>query len=319
MAEDEHAAHETIERYERIWVGFSLILIVIFVSLVFYAVSMHGTHIGHAEPRQDPQQILAMEEFANPGVVQTGENTWQVNMVAQAFSFTPGEIELPAGAEVTFRMTSRDVIHGFQIRGTGINVELIPGDVSSLTYTFRRPGEHLIICNQYCGIAHQNMLGRIVVTDPDAQVAEADEPAASAPEEEDWRAAAERSFNAQCAACHQRDGSGMPGAFPPLAGHIPELVAAGGGREYLINVVLYGLAGVIEVDGVSYSGMMPGMGRLSDAETAAVLNHALHAWGNEGALPEGFEPVTAEEVAQQREQGLGPADVLEQRQALGLD
>ncbi len=318
MAGDDHATHETIERYERIWVGFSLILIVMFVALVFYAVSMHGAHIGHAEPRQDPQKILAMDEFANPGVVQTGDNSYQVNMVAMAFSFVPGQIEIPAGSEVTFRMTSRDVIHGFQVRGTGINVELIPGDIASLKYTFDRPGEYLMICNQYCGVAHQNMLGRIVVTDPDAVVAEADEPTLE-PEDADWRGAAESAYNAQCAACHQRDGSGSRGAFPPLADHMPALVVPEGGRDYLIDVVLYGLAGAIEVKGVSYRGMMPGMARLSDADVAATLNHALHAWGNEDALPEGFEPITREEVEQRRGLGLSPADVLEQRQSLGLD
>ena len=316
MAGDDHAAHETIERYERIWVGFSLILIVVFVALVFYAVSMHGGHIGHAEPRQDPQKILAMEEFANPGIEQTGDNSYQVNMVAMAFSFVPGEIEIPAGAEVTFRMTSQDVIHGFQVRGTGINVELIPGDISSLKYTFDRPGEYLMICNQYCGVAHQNMLGRIVVTDPNAEVAEVEQ---AEPEEADWRVAAERAYNAQCAACHQRDGSGLRGTFPPLAGHMPALAAPEGGRDYQIDVVLYGLAGEIEVQGVGYRGMMPGMGRLSDADVAATLNHALYAWGNEDALPDDFEPITAEEVEQRRGRGLSPADVLEQRQALGLD
>lgn len=316
MAGDDQDTHETIERFERIWVGFSLVLIVVFVSLVFYAVSMHGGHIGHAEPRQDPQQILAMEEFGNPGVKQTGENRYQVNMVAMAFSFVPDVIEIPAGAEVTFRMTSQDVIHGFQVRGTGINVELIPGDISSLKYTFDRPGEYLMICNQYCGLAHQNMLGRVVVTDPDAEMAEVKE---TEPEATDWRVAAEGAYNAQCAACHQRDGSGVRGAFPPLADHVPALAAPEGGREYLIDLVLYGLAGAIEVKGVNYRGMMPGMARLSNDDVAATLNHALLSWGNEEFLPEGFELITTEEVEQRRGLGLSPADVLQQRQALGLN
>ncbi len=318
---DNNSAHHAVERFEKIWIMLSLVLLVIFVSLVFYAVSIHGAHIGHAEPRQDPQKILAMPEFADPGVVQTGPNSYQVNMVAQAFSFIPGDIEVPEGAEVTFRMTSRDVIHGFQVRGTNINVELIPGDIASLTYTFDRPGEYLIICNQYCGVAHQNMLGKIHVGETDAeQVAGTDDEPAEAPAADAWMADAERAWNSQCAACHGRDGSGARGAFPPLAdGHAPALVAGDGGREYLINVVLYGLAGAIEVDGVSYRGMMPGMARLSDEDIAAALNHSLHAWGNADELPDAFARVTSDEVAQQRDRGLSTGDVLEQRKALGLD
>jgi cytochrome c oxidase subunit II len=295
--------HETIERYERIWVGFSLVLIALFVTLVFFAVGMHGTHIGHAEPRQHPAVILASPEFSNPGVEETGPGRYTVRMVAQAFSFVPGELEFPAGAEVTFRMTSRDVIHGLLVKGTSINLELIPGDISTLTYTFDRPGEYRIICSQYCGIAHQNMLGMIRVVDPDAQ------PTAAAPAVDD---AGRVAYERNCAACHQADGRGMPGVFPPLHGHAPTLLDRDG---YLVDVVLYGLAGAIEVDGVTYRGLMPGMAQMSDADIAAAVNYILRAWGNDGMLPDGFAPMTADEVAARRGKGLTSADMLDRREA----
>ena len=53
----------------------------------------------------------------------------------------------------------------------------------------------------------------------------------------------ESTYSANCVACHQPNGEGIAGAFPPLAGHIPELYNAEGGREYIINTVLYGLQG----------------------------------------------------------------------------
>lgn len=62
---------------------------------------------------------------------------------------------------------------------------------------------------------------------------------------------------AQCAGCHQQNGQGIPGAFPPLAGHVAEILAKEGGREYLILVLLYGLQGQIEVKGVKYNLVMP--------------------------------------------------------------
>lgn len=124
---------------------------------------------------------------------------------------------------------------------------------------------------------------------------------------------------AQCAACHQATGAGIPGAFPPLAGHMPALFAADGGREFLAALVLYGMLGPIEVDGTAYNGMMTPFAYLDDAALAAVLNHVLHAWGNDAALPADFAPYTPEDIAAQRGLGLAPADVLALRAALDLD
>jgi mono/diheme cytochrome c family protein len=122
-------------------------------------------------------------------------------------------------------------------------------------------------------------------------------------------------YAANCASCHQAAGQGIPGAFPPLAGHMPELYAAEGGRAYLINVVLYGLQGPIEVLGQPYNGVMPGFSQLADDEVAAVLNHELTSWGNDALLTD-FSPITSDEVAAERVVGRLPADVLELRPEL---
>lgn len=84
-------------------------------------------------------------------------------------------------------------------------------------------------------------------------------------------------YSAQCSACHQGNGQGVPGAFPPLAG-----------SEWLqtdaaipVAIVHDGLQGKIEVAGNSFQGVMPKFGgTLSDAELAAVLNYARNEWGN---------------------------------------
>lgn len=124
---------------------------------------------------------------------------------------------------------------------------------------------------------------------------------------------------AQCAACHQPTGAGIPSAFPPLAGHVPSLYAAEGGREYLAKLVLYGLMGQVTIEGASYNGVMPANAHLDDASLAAALNHILHAWGNAELLPEDFEPFAPEEIAAQRDLGLSPSDVHALRGSLGLD
>lgn len=121
----------------------------------------------------------------------------------------------------------------------------------------------------------------------------------------------------QCAGCHQANGQGLPGAFPPLAGHVGEILNLKGGREYLILVLLNGLQGQIEVKGMKYNGAMPAFGGLKDDEIAALLNHISTAWGDDKKVKE-FKPFTAEEVKALRTKKLTVQQVLEERKKLGL-
>ncbi len=121
---------------------------------------------------------------------------------------------------------------------------------------------------------------------------------------------------ATCAGCHQAGGQGLPGAFPPLAGHAADLYAVS--RDYPIDVVLFGLMGQIQVDGVTYNGLMPAHQHLSDAEIAAILNHVLTSFGNEAEV-EAFEPYTAADVEARRGLALSSTDVYAARQELGLE
>ena len=107
-----------------------------------------------------------------------------------------------------------------------------------------------------------------------------------------------------CAACHQATGLGVAMAFPPLVDHIGALVAAE--RLYAPKTVLYGLMGAIEVKGTTYMGVMPGLGMLlSDAEVAAILNHAVLSFD----AFDDFEPFVAEEIAELRATPLQMTDV----------
>ncbi len=125
---------------------------------------------------------------------------------------------------------------------------------------------------------------------------------------------------ASCMGCHGNEGQGTPGVFPPLAQHLPNVVAKEGGRTYLINAVLFGLEGEVTILGNTFNAMMPAWGgSLDDAQIAAVLDHVLTSWGNDALLPEEFTAITAEEVAAERENAKAPADVLALREALELD
>ena len=146
----------------------------------------------------------------------------------------------------------------------------------------------------------------------------ATQPPQAAPAAFDWQELGTTIYTGNCSSCHQPDGAGTVGTFPPLAGHMPELYNAEGGRDYLIHVLLYGLQGEINVNGQSYNGVMTAWASLGNEQIAAVLNHELTTWGNADAVAN-FEPFTPEDIEAQRNEGLSSTDVYALRQNLGLE
>jgi cytochrome c oxidase subunit 2 len=74
---------------------------------------------------------------------------------------------------VTFRGTSTDVIHGFVVGTTNANAMLIPGYVATFTTSFRKTGEQLMPCHEYCGTGHEAMWARVQVIPADEFLARA--------------------------------------------------------------------------------------------------------------------------------------------------
>ena len=147
---------------------------------------------------------------------------------------------------------------------------------------------------------------------------EAAPPAAQASDDAWNEELGQQTYTANCASCHQAGGQGIPGAFPPLAGHVPELLAPEGGRTYLIDTLLYGLQGQIRVSGQTYNGVMPAWGHLSDEQIAAVASFVSYEWDNAADLPDGFAPFGPDEVAAERGKGLSGSDVNDLRRELAL-
>jgi mono/diheme cytochrome c family protein len=104
------------------------------------------------------------------------------------------------------------------------------------------------------------------------------------------KAHGEKVYGAICASCHQPNGTGVAGAFPPL-------VAAGsfyGSAENHARIIVHGLSGAIVVNGVNYNGAMPAQGQLSDYDIAAVATFERTSWGNNDGI------VMPEDVARVR-------------------
>jgi len=110
--------------------------------------------------------------------------------------------------------------------------------------------------------------------------------AAPSPPAKDAHASGEPLYKTYCMGCHQAEGQGIPGTFPPLAKS--DYVA--GDTARVIELVLNGFNGPLQVNGETYNGTMPPMGHLQDEEIAQILSYVRSSWGNAGT------PVSAAEV-----------------------
>lgn len=154
---------KNIDAYENAFLIVSAVMLVLFFAALGYAAFGMGITLPGRAGEVDPTRVRSTAPFDNPGLRQVGDDSYEAVILAQAWSFEPNEIRVPAGAEVTIRVTSADVIHGFLVEGTRLNSMVLPGQISELRYTFEEPGEHLIICHEYCGLQHHTMFGRIIV------------------------------------------------------------------------------------------------------------------------------------------------------------
>ena len=152
-----------VELYERIWMWVAAGLLALFLCAIFVSAGVNAIQPPSHVETVDPTTLATNPEFGTPGVKAQPDGSVVVSVVAQMFSFSPDPVEVPANRPVTFRLTSPDVIHGFEVVGTNANAMVIPGYVSRFTVTFKNPGEYLIGCNEYCGTMHHNMVGKLIV------------------------------------------------------------------------------------------------------------------------------------------------------------
>ncbi|MCC6333148.1 MAG: nitrite reductase, copper-containing [Myxococcales bacterium] len=111
-------------------------------------------------------------------------------------------------------------------------------------------------------------------------------------------------YAANCAMCHQPEGQGLPGVFPPLAKSDYLAGITSSRRAEIVEFILRGKAGKLTVNGVEYNGVMTPVAGLDDVKLAAVINFVATSWGNKSA------PYSTAEVKRYRE-ALPPASAPE--------
>ena len=152
-----------LHKYEKIWLGLGGFALIAFLGILGVNAFAMGSHPPSHMAMVDPTKVDQTPPFDKPGLVEIGDNEYDLNMTAFAFGYGPAQIEIPKGAKVHFNVTSKDVAHGFSIPGTNVNMMVLPGHVNSVTHTFDQSGDFLILCNEYCGVAHHMMMANIVV------------------------------------------------------------------------------------------------------------------------------------------------------------
>lgn len=160
-----------IDRYEAIWIRLTLAMLVVFTIAVVLSSFAWGIQLPGYYQRIDPATLTdPSSPFANPGLRELAPGKYEAYMTAQVWSFSPAELRIPVGSEVTFYVTARDVQHGFKIAETNINMMILPGQISTLKATFEEAGTYNLLCHEYCGaggptIGHHTMYGQIIVED----------------------------------------------------------------------------------------------------------------------------------------------------------
>lgn len=152
-----------MHRAEKIWIGFGIAMLIVFLIIIgAAAVSENMIPPSHVQTI-DPTKVAQTPPFDHPGLRQTGSKTYEAYIIAHVFAFDPPSITVPAGSRVTFYSTSPDVVHGFFIADTAVNMLVVPGWVSSASHVFRTRGTYLLLCNEYCGAGHHFMYGSVAV------------------------------------------------------------------------------------------------------------------------------------------------------------
>ena len=106
-----------------------------------------------------------MSERTQLGVKPKGDDVY---LAALRYGWLPNAVVLQAGKKYRIHLSSKDVNHGFSIHQSGepsqkMNFQVVPGYEFVLPMTFTDPGTYDVICQEYCGIGHQFMLGKIIV------------------------------------------------------------------------------------------------------------------------------------------------------------
>ncbi len=183
---------------------------------------------------------------------------------------------VPTGKKVRILLTANDVLHAWWVPAFGVKQDAIPGFIRDVWFTVDKPGTYRGQCAELCGKEHGFMPIVVEAVEPEkyAQwVAEQKTKSAATAVDvnkqfttEELKAEGEKVYAANCVACHQVNGKGIPGTFVALDG---SKIATGPKADH-INIIMNGKTGTA----------MAAFKHLSDVQIAAVVTYERNAWSN---------------------------------------
>lgn len=164
---------EPIERVELIWVGLALLWALFMFFMMPYWHVVGKQNLSNEAYRTTPeafgQKVQAMidqytvrKESVREYPVAHPPAGSDVYLLARLWEWYP-ILELEKGQTYRLHISSMDWQHGFSLQPENINFQVVPGYESVITITPDKAGEYTIVCNEYCGINHHNMVGKIYV------------------------------------------------------------------------------------------------------------------------------------------------------------
>ena len=147
-----------IEKTEKGIIITTMLLMGLFVFSLLYAKGKYDSDV--------PECLPYDKAYTEPKVNKLDSLTYEVYFVASMWQFQPSEVYIPVGSEVDMYLTSRDVVHGFNISDKNVNMMAIYGALNKVRVKFDKPGIYDIVCHEYCGIGHQNMRAQVIVNYP---------------------------------------------------------------------------------------------------------------------------------------------------------
>src|SRR5215475_2349032 len=171
MSDAHPEIHERwILQTELLWAfGVGVFIAAALGMIIFTALKMSVNPPSNVE-RINPKTLHLAGEFAehNLGTSVGGDGRVTVRAIATQFMFLPRCIAVPANRPVTLRFASPDVIHGLLITGTNVNTMVVPGFVAQVHTEFKRTGDLLMPCHEFCGQGHSEMWATVQVL-PESQ------------------------------------------------------------------------------------------------------------------------------------------------------
>jgi cytochrome c oxidase subunit 2 len=163
--------NESVAREERIWLTLAALFAIVFLSAFMGIWHLTGRQTTHGEAyRVDPQayrqKVLEFTELHRVGELNgipvVSLPSGDIYLMAQAFSWYP-VLKLKEGETYRLHVGSVDFPHGFSLYPHEWSLQLYPGYEWVYTFKPTKAGEYTLVCNDYCGLGHHTMLGRILV------------------------------------------------------------------------------------------------------------------------------------------------------------